>query len=61
MKDDAVFLTVDDVMNILGCKRSKAYKLIRRFNRELEDLGFDTERGKVPRDYFYNKFGLLGE
>lgn len=44
-------MDVNDVMNELEVKKSKAYSIIRKLNRELEDEGYRSVRGKIPRAY----------
>ena len=39
-------MTVDDVMNELGVKRSKAYVILKQFNTELAKEGYVAVRGK---------------
>lgn len=51
-------LGVDDVCTILSVKASKAYDIIRVLNKNLEKKGIMTVRGRVPRHYLYNAFGL---
>jgi len=44
-----------EVAAALGCKIGLAYKLIRKWNAELEAMGKLTIRGKVNRKYFESK------
>ena len=46
------YFTVNDVIEILGVSRSKAYKVIREMNDQLAEEGYLTVAGKVPRNYF---------
>ena len=50
------FYTVQDVMNILGVKQSKAYREIRKLNNELKADGYITIAGKVPVKKFNERF-----
>ena len=45
-------MTVEDVMNELGVKRSKAYSILKQLNNELEKEGYVAVRGKIPRPYW---------
>lgn len=38
-KNDSPYYTAQDVMNILGVKRSKAYEVIKTLRQELIDSG----------------------
>ena len=49
-------LTAADVAEILQIGTSKAYQLIRIMNKELEDQGYLTIRGKVSERYFKKRF-----
>lgn len=49
-------MTVQDVMNELGVKRSKAYSILKQLNKELEKDGYVAIRGKIPRPYWETKF-----
>ena len=44
-------MTVDDVMEELGVKRSKAYSILK-----LAKEGYVAVRGKIPRPYWETKF-----
>ena len=53
----ASYYTVDDVMTILGCKRTKAQDVIRELNDELADKGFKRRKqGTVSQKYFNERF-----
>lgn len=49
--DGIKFLHVGEVQDILGCSKSKAYKIMRQLNRELEEKGKITVQGRVSRKY----------
>lgn len=51
-----MFIQVDEVCEILGVSRSKAYQLMRQLNTELEKKGRLTIHGKVLRRYFMERF-----
>lgn len=46
------FMTVDEVANACGVSKTKAYKIIRNMNADLEKSGYLTIAGKVSRAYF---------
>ena len=52
------FLDVKAVMVLLNCKKSTAYKVMRRLNGELKERGFLVKSGLVPRKYLVERFGL---
>lgn len=53
---EKVFLRVSDVEEILGVLESYAYKLIRKLNKEMQDLGFQTIQGRIDTKFFYEHF-----
>ena len=52
----AQFVTAEEVQEILGISRSKAYQVIQAMNRELRSAGYITIAGKCPIQYFKQKF-----
>lgn len=52
----AQFITADQVAEVMGIGRSKAYAIVRQMNKELKSLGFITVAGKCPLAYFKQKF-----
>jgi len=51
------FYTSDDVMQMLGCSRAKAYNEIKLLNLELEAKGKRYYPGKVSKKYFEERWG----
>ena len=49
------FLTAQDVATITGTSLSRAYKIIRQLNAELQSQGFYTIAGKINRRFFEQK------
>lgn len=52
------FLTAPELADLVGVSLSKAYGYIRQMNAELQQKGFLTVRGKVNRNYAFERFGL---
>lgn len=52
----AQFITADEVKDILGVSRSKAYQIVQAMNRELKSEGYITIAGKCPIQFFEQKF-----
>ena len=51
------YYTVQDVMNILGCKQTKAQEINRNLNDEMVEQGYMRyPKGKVSRKYFNERF-----
>lgn len=53
------YLAVEDVMELLDIRKSKAYSIIKDLNVELETKGFMTIPGRVPKKYLLERFKLL--
>lgn len=51
-----LFMRVDEVAKVMGVSNSYAYKIIRRFNKELKKTGCVTMKGRIDRQYFYDNF-----
>lgn len=49
------FLDVNDVAECMCISTSKAYKIIRALNKELQSKGYIVVSGKVNRAYFEQK------
>lgn len=52
----AQFITAEEIQEIMGISRSKAYQIVRDMNNELKDMGYITISGKCPIQYFKQKF-----
>lgn len=53
------YVTVTDVMELLGCKENKAYQSIRKVNLEAQKSGqLMYGRGKANKYLFSEKFGI---
>ena len=52
----AQFITAEEVQQVLGVSRSKAYQIVQALNRELRASGYITIAGKCPIQYFKQKF-----
>jgi sugar-specific transcriptional regulator TrmB len=51
-----IYITADEVSELLGVSKGYAYKLIRKLNKELEDSGYIVISGKVPKRYFEKRW-----
>lgn len=61
MRADAIFYNRDDIADILGYGRAKAYRIIRELNAELEAQGYLIRPGKISRKYFDERFGIASK
>ena len=53
---EKLFLSVEDVAEVMNVSVSYAYKVIQRMNRDLRKKGFITLQGRVDRKYFFDQF-----
>ena len=53
---EKMFFRVADVEEILGVSESYAYKLIRKLNKEMKAMGFETIQGRIDTKFFYEHF-----
>ena len=49
------FMRVEDVATELGVSKSYAYKVVRRLNADLKNMGYLTVAGRVSKKYFMEK------
>lgn len=57
------YIGAEEVMGYLGCKRNKAYEVIRGLRKELVEAGRmypGVPQGKVPRRYFLERCMIEG-
>lgn len=52
------FMNVRDVMASIGCRESKAYRIIQELNAEREKRGYKTHTGRVSKSYFEARYGV---
>lgn len=50
------FIRAEDVAQELNISKPYAYKIIQKLNEELKAKGFCTIRGRINRQYFYERF-----
>jgi len=56
----STFVFVDEVMATLMISKPMAYRYIKQWNKELQEMNFVTISGRVPRKYFESKiYGML--
>lgn len=52
------FLDVNDVAEIFGCGKNKAYEIMHLVNRDLNKAGKKTFNGKVLAKALFDAYGL---
>lgn len=48
-------MTVEEVAQELRVSKSKAYKVVRNLNRELQEMGYLTVAGRINTTFFHKK------
>lgn len=56
MQINVSYNTANEIIEILGVGRSKAYEIVCVMNEELEHAGYNVIKGKVPVRYFLKKY-----
>lgn len=51
-----VYYSAAEIAQMLGVSMGKAYKILREMNQELEAKGYLTIAGKIPVEYFKEKW-----
>lgn len=51
-----LFVHANEVACDFGVSRTKAYEMIKKLNKELEEKGFLTVAGRVSRQYYMERF-----
>ena len=54
--DEKIYYNAEDISKMLGVSMGKSYKILREMNRDLADRGFLTIAGKIPVEYFREKW-----
>ncbi len=54
MDNRRMYMSVDEVAEVMGCKKYYAYEMIKKVNRQMQDRYPDViiPKGKVLRKYF---------
>ena len=53
---NSIFMNTKEVQEFLDISRTTAYQIINDMNRDLIELGYRVQRGKVNRRYFMEKY-----
>ena len=53
--ENKAFLTVDEVAAEMGVSKSYAYKIVKKLNEELQQMGYLTVAGRINTNYFRKK------
>ncbi len=59
---DSRLITAKEVADDLECSMQHAYKIVRLLNKELDEMGCITMRGRTNRSYYRERlFGRIDE
>lgn len=53
---NCLYYTADEVQEILGVSRAKAYKVVKMLNEELKKQGYIVVAGRISKKYFAEKY-----
>ena len=53
--ENKAFLTVEEVAKEMGVSKSYAYKIVKKLNEELQQMGYLTVAGRINTNYFRKK------
>lgn len=54
--NEKIYYSAEDIAKMLGVSMGKSYKILRELNKELAGKGFLTIAGKIPVEYFREKW-----
>ena len=54
--NEKIYYSAEDIAKMLGVSMGKAYKILREMNKDLASKGFLTIVGKIPVEYFKEKW-----
>lgn len=54
--NEKIYYGAEDIAKMLGVSMGKSYKILREMNKELAGKGFLTIAGKIPVEYFREKW-----
>ena len=54
--NEKIYYSAEDIAKMLGVSMGKSYKILREMNKELAGKGFLTTAGKIPVEYFREKW-----
>ena len=54
--NEKIYYSAEDIAKMLGVNMGKSYKILREMNKELAGKGFLTIAGKIPVEYFREKW-----
>ena len=54
--DEKIYYSAEDIAKTLGVSMGKSYKILREMNKDLASKGVLTIAGKIPVEYFKEKW-----
>lgn len=52
------FLSNEDIQKLFECDTVTAYRIMKALSKEMKAKGFFTYRGKIPKKYLFEVYGL---
>lgn len=53
---ECLYYTAQEVQEMLGVSRAKAYQVVKKLNEELASMGYIVISGKVPKQFLADKY-----
>ena len=54
--DGKLYYTAAEIAEMIGVGRTSAYAIVRKMNNELKSKGYLTVNGKIPKEFFNEKY-----
>ena len=54
--NEKLYYTAAEVAEMIGVGRTTGYAFVKKMNKELQEAGYLVVDGKVPKDYFDEKY-----
>ncbi|MCH3916948.1 MAG: ICEBs1 excisionase [Spirochaetia bacterium] len=54
--DEKLYYKASEVSKMIGVGRTKSYTIVKQMNQELAKQGYLVVDGKIPKDYFDEKY-----
>lgn len=53
---EKLYYTAADVAGMMGVGRTTSYGIVKQLNMELKEKGYLVVKGKIPKDYFDERY-----
>ena len=53
---EKLYYTAEEISKMIGVGKTSAYAIVKKLNKELSDKGYIVVSGKIPKNYFNEKY-----